>query len=158
MLEEYKTYSDKFTYEFVDPDVQRAFARQFQNPYSGSVFFTAGTKQQEAASIDEQSLTSALLKVTTDKPKVAYFIIGHGERDIQDTSNAGFSQIRQKLEDDNYQIATLTLATTSTVPSDASVLILASPQAELASKGPRHSVQLLAPGWTHGGAGRSRPA
>jgi ABC-type uncharacterized transport system involved in gliding motility auxiliary subunit len=134
LLEEYKTYSDKLTYEFVDPDVQRAFASQFQNPYSGTVFFIVGNKQQKAASIDEQSLTSALLKVTTDKPKVAYFIIGHGERDIQDTSNAGYSQIRQKLENDNYQIASLTLATTSTVPSDASVLILASPKAELAQK------------------------
>jgi len=72
--------------------------------------------------------------VTTDKPKVAYFIGGHGERDIQDTSNAGFSQIRQKLENDNYQIATLTLPATSTVPSDASVLILASPKAELLQK------------------------
>jgi ABC-type uncharacterized transport system involved in gliding motility auxiliary subunit len=134
LLEEYKTYSDKLTYEFVDPDVQRAFAARFQNPYSGSVFFISGNRQQKAASIDEQSLTSALLKVTTDKPKVAYFIIGHGERDMQDTSNAGFSQIRQKLEDDNYQVATLTLATTSTVPSDASVLILASPKAELPQK------------------------
>ncbi len=134
LLKEYKTYSDKFTYEFVDPDVQRAFAARFQNPYSGSVYFTAGDKQQKAASIDEQSLTSALLKVTTDKPKVAYFIIGHGERDIQDSSNAGFSQIKQKLEGDNYQVSTLTLATTSTIPSDASVLVLASPKAELPQK------------------------
>jgi gliding motility-associatede transport system auxiliary component len=147
LLKEYKVYSDKFTYEFVDPDVQRAFARQFQNPYSGSVFFTAGAKQQKAASIDEQSLTTALLKVTTDKPKVAYFIIGHGERDIQDTSNAGFSQIRQKMEDDNYQVATLTLATTSTVPSDASVLILASPQTEL----PQKELDTLSNYLQHGG-------
>ena len=134
LLEEYKAYSDKLTYEFVDPDMQRAFARQFQNPYSGTIFFIVGSKQQKANTIDEQSLTSALLKVTTDKQKVVYFITGHGERDIDDFSNGGFDQVKQKLESDNYQVATLTLATTSTVPSDASVLILASPKAELPPK------------------------
>jgi len=148
LLDEYRFYTDKLTYEFVDPDVQRAFASQFENPYSGTLFFTSGDRQQRVSTIDEQALTSALLKVTQDKQKVVYFITGHGERDVQDLSDAGYSQIKRRLENDNYEVATLALSTISnTVPSDASVLVVASPQVEL----PQNERDILINYLHHGG-------
>ncbi len=148
LLDEYRFYTDKLTYEFVDPDVQRAFASQFENPYSGTLFFTSGDRQQRVSTIDEQALTSALLKVTQDEQKVVYFITGHGERDVQEYGDRGFSQIKRKLENDNYEVAPLILATISdTIPSDASVLVLAAPQVEL----PQNERDILINYLHHGG-------
>jgi ABC-type uncharacterized transport system involved in gliding motility auxiliary subunit len=58
---------------------------------------------------------------------VVYFLIGHGERASDGFAQNGYSQAKQVLERDNYQVKTTNLAITPTVPADAAVLVVASP-------------------------------
>ena len=59
---------------------------------------------------------------------------GHGERDISREAQDGYLQIREGLEVDNYEVATLPWSPADedvTVPDDAALLVIAGPTGEL---------------------------
>lgn len=72
----------------------------------------------------EQKLTSAILNVTTPEKKKIYFLEGHGELSIEEPGGAGLSKLKQLLEEDQYEVATLSLGTEGTVPSDARIIAI----------------------------------
>lgn len=132
LLKEYALASrGKLSYEFVDPEQQPALARQLGITSYGSLVFQQGDRQQIVFAPDEQGLTSALLKVTSDTQKTIYFLTGHGEAGPEDFSGRGLSTWRDALARDNYNVASLNLAVTDTVPSDAAVVVVAAPQKPL---------------------------
>jgi ABC-type uncharacterized transport system involved in gliding motility auxiliary subunit len=119
--------------EYVDPDQKPALARQLGISSSGVLVFQRGSKKQESYAIDEQDITSNILKVSQDVQKAVYFTVGHGERDPEGYDAANYSQIKAILERDNYLVKTLNLATvTDTLPSDVAVLVVAGPRGPFA--------------------------
>ncbi len=135
MLQRYAAESKYFTYEVVDAEKDRAKVLQYKITSPGVLLFIRGDRRQETYGIDEQSLTSTLLKVIRNKPKTVYFITGHGERDPGQFHNSGYSSIKTAMDHDFFKVKKLDLATiTTTVPADANVLVLAAPQKPLAKK------------------------
>ncbi len=132
LLKEYAVRSNgRLTYEFVDPELKPAQARQAGITRDGTLLFTAGTKRQEVNGSTEQDFTSAIVKVTRDTPKKVYFLTGHGERGIEDGSQQGMTQARLGLERDNYKVEAFNTAVTNTLPVDVDVLVIASPTKSL---------------------------
>lgn len=127
LLKEYVYHSDKISYEIVDPEQKPSLAREYGVTRDGTIIFEQGDRRQDALGYDEQAFTSALVKATRQEAKKVYFLTGHKERDPQSTEAAGYQQIAKGLEQDNYAIETLNLVVTPTVPSDASVVIIAAP-------------------------------
>jgi ABC-type uncharacterized transport system involved in gliding motility auxiliary subunit len=127
LLAEYTNHTDKITYEVIDPDVQPFVAQQYGITSYGTIVFESGGRRQDSFVADEQEITGAILKVSRESQKVVYFLTGHGERDPGGYEQSDYSQIRDALERDNYVVNTLNLAISSTVPVDASVLVIAAP-------------------------------
>ncbi|MBC7225443.1 MAG: GldG family protein, partial [Anaerolineae bacterium] len=99
----------------------------------GVLLFERGDKRQETYALDEQDITSAILKVSRDTQKGVYFVTGHQERDPEAFTQDGYSTIKQLLEQDNYIVQTINLATiTTTLPSTATVLVVAGAQYDYA--------------------------
>ena len=139
-LYEFNRRNRDFNYEFIDPDLTPARARQdgiseyptivFQaeesdlNPYLLTPFFFG-----EEFVLSEQDLVSALLISTGEQQKVVYFTTGHGERNTADLDeeSGGFGFARSGLLGDNYAVRTLNLKQVEAIPSDAAVLIVAGP-------------------------------
>lgn len=128
LFAEYLYHTDKLSLEIVDPDQKPAVARQYGITSYGTIVFERGARRQDTFGTDEQSITSAILKVSRDEQKGIYFITGHKERDPEGYSEDGFSAIKALLEKNNYTVGTLNLAMTSTIPSDAAALVIAGPQ------------------------------
>lgn len=132
LLKEYSVRGgERFSYEVIDPELKPALARQAGITRDGTLVFTAGERRQDVFTVSEQEFTSAILKVSSEEQKTVYFLIGHGERDPEDFSQQGFSQAKRGLEQDNYQVATLNLAITDTIPADIAALVIADPQKPL---------------------------
>jgi len=131
LLTEYSYRTDKISYEFVDPDLDPFVAQQYEIASYGTIVFESSGRRQDIFTVDEQEITGAILKVSRESQKVVYFLMGHGERDASGYDETGYSGVRDYLEKDNYIVNTLHLAISSTVPSDASVLIVAAPQSPL---------------------------
>ncbi len=128
-LNEYKRYTDKLSYQFVDWQANPQLALDYKVQYDGTIVFERGKRREIATSDDEETLTNALLKVSQDTQPTIYMTTGHGEHAPQDSGDNGYSMIVGALEAENFKIEALDLKTlTETMPSNISVLVIAGPR------------------------------
>ena len=72
----------------------------------------------------ELQFTAAIYAVGYGRTPKAYFVAGHGERLPDDTDqNLGWSKFGRLLQENNVEIARLTLRGGTEIPADASLLI-----------------------------------
>jgi len=168
------------TVEFVDIYRQRKRAQELATDYNltngSSIIIASGDKVREISQVGlyeydngktrgfrgEQIFTSAILEVSAKKTEKIYFLVGHGEMRLDDVDALrGLSQLESYLRERNFEVATLDLAIEATVPEDASLLIVPSPQASLQpeeveklrrymSDGNGRMITLIDPGRRHG--------
>ncbi len=127
LMREYTSRSNLITYDTVDPVLRPAQARQ-AGVTSPSIVLSSGGKQQTIISVDEQSITGAIIKLTQDKPRTVVFTTGHREYDPKSGGSNGYTGAGSKLQQDGYNVVTVNLAISNTIPSDATALVVAGPQ------------------------------
>jgi ABC-type uncharacterized transport system involved in gliding motility auxiliary subunit len=80
----------------------------------------------------EQALTSALISLTKDRSEKIYFLQGHGEMGLNQVDlERGLSELKIRLLQNHFQVAELDLSMHTSVPDDADLLIIPSPQGAL---------------------------
>ena len=131
LLMEYDYYSDRITYEFVDPDRHPGMARRYGVTTYGTLIAETDEKEEKVSGSTEEVMTNVLLKVTREGKKVVYFLDGHGEKNIDSNERDGYDVARRAIEDDNYVVKKHLLMQEATVPEDCSVLVIAGPQKDL---------------------------
>lgn len=100
---------------------------------SGTVILKVGENQQRLETdFDEEAVTNAIVKVTSDTAHSVCVVQGHGELDYKDDQTAqGFGVAMQRLEAQNYKTSELSLLDTQPAPETCEVVILAAPRGEL---------------------------
>lgn len=132
LLNEYSHYSPKFKYEFVDPDKKPGLAKKYNIKTYGTILLECQGKEEKINKSTEEDITNALISVTREGVKKIYFTTGHGERDIDNSEQSGYSTAKQSITDENYEIDKILLANPQdSIPSDCSVLVVAGPQSDL---------------------------
>ena len=89
LMTEYRNLNQKLSYKVVDPQDRPEVAKQYGVTRMGQVIVASGQRTERVESNDEQSITSAILKVTRDAVKTVCFVEGHGEKSI--SSNEGYA-------------------------------------------------------------------
>jgi ABC-type uncharacterized transport system involved in gliding motility auxiliary subunit len=131
-LEQYEALSSHVKVEYVDPLVEPSRAREYDvRPPYPVIVLQRGEKRARAASTGEQDLTNGFLKVTRAGKKTVCFAEGAGERDIDDSSEGGFSSARAVLARNLYETRKLPLARETAIPEDCSVVAVAGPQKDI---------------------------
>ncbi|MCY4512684.1 MAG: Gldg family protein [Bdellovibrionales bacterium] len=103
----YKQKTTKFKVRFVDTYKDNALAEKFNlsdlpDKNQKEIFVFAeheGRSVRITAPFNEQSITSALVKVKKRTTKEIYFLVGHGEKDLQDDRPDGLKIFQQGLMD-----------------------------------------------------------
>ena len=132
LLTEYSHFSQRLKTEFLDPDKNPGIAKQYSINRYNTVIVESMGKRERIDELTEENLTNAIIKVTRDEVKTLYFTTGHGERSLQDSEQNGYSTAKQLIQDENYNIDEIMLAAAGAeIPSDCSVLVLASPRSDL---------------------------
>ncbi len=132
LLESFAAASDRFGFEFIDPDKRPEMAEQYEIAEYSTVHVTVGTETSRIAEAAEQELTNTLIRLTQARRRIAYFLTGHGEPDPEDsTSDTGYGQAKSALDNEGYDVVPLVLGTVPDVPGDADLLILTGPQRPL---------------------------
>ncbi len=131
LFELYSYHSPKFKYRFVDPDRKPAIARKYGIKEYGTVLLLSGNNKEILYKWDEEKITNGIIKVTRKEKKRVYFLTGHGENDINDISEKGFSKVRDALENEGYEVKEILLVREKGIPKDASVLIINGPKKDL---------------------------
>jgi ABC-type uncharacterized transport system involved in gliding motility auxiliary subunit len=136
LLDNYHRQSNKFKFEYVDPELKPGLAERFGVKDYGEVYLEFQTKRQlvqiisEDERLSEIKLTNRLQQMINPKTAKVYFLQGHSEHPLS-ASKGAISKAIQGLTDKNFTISTLNLAERPQVPNDADVVIVAGPQKEL---------------------------
>jgi ABC-type uncharacterized transport system involved in gliding motility auxiliary subunit len=130
-LERSSQYTPYLTYEFHDPNIEPTLAQSYELSNYGLVF-VSGNNTLEAHTVDEETITSGLIRVTSDQQKQVYFITGHGELGLTNPAPEGLSEVKAALEQENYLVQTINLATAlDSLSADSTILILAGAKRDL---------------------------
>ena len=140
LLKEYENYSNQLSVKAIDPTLYPDQANQYgvvgTAAEYGTVVFKTEDGQRlvygpEIAAEAEHAFTSAILEVSGIIQKKVYFLTGHGEGDIESTTETGFSQAYDGLRTNLFQVGTLNLLFTHKIPEDCAALVIAGPREPL---------------------------
>ncbi|MFN0172367.1 MAG: GldG family protein [Bryobacteraceae bacterium] len=128
LLDRYNNLSTKLKVEFVDPDKKPQLARAAGIEKLGTIIVTNGVKRQEAKSLSEEELTSAIIRSMKEGKKQICFVKGSGEHEIEDSGRSGYSEAKSALEKDNHAVETISLLEKAEVPSSCTVAVVGGPR------------------------------
>jgi ABC-type uncharacterized transport system involved in gliding motility auxiliary subunit len=135
LLAQYKAAAKgNFTYEFHDPVGEPALTKSYNVTGDGTLILVSGTAHEELRFASEQEVTGALIRLAHPTSRTIYFLNSQGERDIAGTDNNGIASSIDLLKKQNYNVVTLDLQVSTTVPADARVLVIAGPLKPLTDK------------------------
>jgi len=95
---------------------------------AGAAVVERDARTEHLKETDEQSLTSAILKVTQERQKSVCFVTGHGERSLTSSDGEGYSGVQRSLERENYTVKPLNLIEAKQVPAECDVIVVAGPK------------------------------
>lgn len=128
LLENYKNHANgKFDFVFIDPDQNPLAARQAGITGDGKIFLQMGDQHEIVAYASEQDITSALIRLMNPGQRIIFFLTGHGESDIQKSSDIAYTTAKAALEAKNYTVQSLNLLAQNQIPANATVIMIAGP-------------------------------
>ena len=142
LLDEFASRSRKFDYRFVDPELNRSVALQYDVKEYPTIVFeeVESGRQQHIFGLTEQDYVTGILVATGVDQKKVYYLTGHKEagltRDVVtgDIVPDGLDFALQGMQRDNYAIQALNLTQAGEVPEDAAVLLIAGPKQQLSKQ------------------------
>lgn len=144
LIKQYSAYSDKIKYEIVTIENNYKIVEKYRlSDYSyGSMVVVCGNKDTtlfpdyqfasydyssgEQVDISEETITNAILNVSTDDPVKIYFTTGQGEFTLNEISTL-VTTLKNKI----YECEELNLLSVSTIPEDCDVLAILNPKSDL---------------------------
>jgi len=75
----------------------------------------------------EKALISAMLKVTRGAAREVYFMVGQGQREVDDTSSSGLSELDRQLAQDGLGVSRWNPLTDGPIPEDCACLSIIAP-------------------------------
>jgi ABC-type uncharacterized transport system involved in gliding motility auxiliary subunit len=131
-MKEYRNLSSRFSFERIDPQKNLEVAKQYKITKLGDVVVVCGDRNEHPKDTTESSIINAIIKVTRDSLKKVCFVEGHGEKRLSSTNEGdGYGVVDKMLKDENYETKTINLVSTTDVPADCDVLVLAGPKQQL---------------------------
>ncbi len=126
MLKEYEIHSKHVKVRTYDPKLALDKVEQYNRPYDGTIFVEAGGRKEEVQGGTEEQISSAILAVTTGEKTKVYMLTGHGEQSLDAFGEQGLSVLKRYLENEQYQVESISLATEKEpqVPADCAVLAI----------------------------------
>ena len=131
LLSAYRYRNDKIHYRIIDPQVSPVLAEQAGISRVPAIRVASAERSVLLTKMDEESLTNAIYRVTAAERKKVYFVEGHGEASIDESSDpTGLGSFADALRKQNYTVESIFPAKMDAIPDDAAVVIM--PSAERA--------------------------
>jgi len=132
--------SNLLAFQFIDLDKNPARAASFDVSNYGAAIIEYQGKREQLRYFSEDTLVTALIRLTEKDKKIMRFVGGHGEKSLStDEAASSFSQVKHALELENYRVEPLLLMNADQIPDDTLILVIAGPQEDYLA----HEIELL---------------
>ncbi len=117
---------------FIDPEKEPEKTRAARVQLNGEMVVEYAGRSEHLTQINEQTLTSALLRLAHSREQTVMYLDGHGERKLDGIANQDLGGLfGTKLKQNGFRINSLNLAIAQDVPSNVSLLVITQPQVDL---------------------------
>jgi ABC-type uncharacterized transport system involved in gliding motility auxiliary subunit len=112
----------------IDPDREPELTERYGVKAYNTVRIAYGDATNQVTQPTEENITNALIKLTRTGKQTVCVIEGHGEPDVEDKENPrGLAQAKAALENENYEVKKVLLASMEKVPADCNIVMIAGP-------------------------------
>lgn len=132
-LRAYRRAKPDLQLQLVDPreDPKRAEAAGIRAPNELVIEYRRRTEHLPLGEFSEQSFASALTRLARGSASLVLWLDGHGERRLDGVANHDLGDFGRQLQAKGVQLNSVNLALAQEVPSNAAMLVIASPQGDL---------------------------
>jgi len=99
----YQRYKPDTRLVFIDPVKQPEATRQSGIRGNGELVVEFGGRREHLTTLNEQTLTSALLRLARGKAQLLMYVSGHGERKLDGAANHDLGEFGKRLEQNGRQ-------------------------------------------------------
>jgi ABC-type uncharacterized transport system involved in gliding motility auxiliary subunit len=128
----YQRYKSDINLVFVDPSKEPEKTRAANIQLNGEMVLEYAGRSEHLSQINEQIVTSTLLRLAHTRDQIVMYLDGHGERKLDGIANHDLGALfGAKLKQNGFHLNSLNLALAQEVPNNVSVLVIAQPQLDL---------------------------
>ena len=128
----YQRYKADINLAFVDPEKDAEKTRAARVQLNGEMVVEYAGRSEHLTQLNEQILTSTLLRLAHSRDQTVMYLDGHGERKLDGIANHDLGTLfGAKLRQNGFRLNSLNLALAQEVPINASVLVITQPQLDL---------------------------
>lgn len=127
----YQRIKPDLSLAFIDPVEQPILTQQADVTVNGELVIQYNQRTEHLTTINEQAFSNALMRLARAEDKLIVALSGHGERRLEGNANYDLGEFGKYLRTNGFNSQTLNFAIEQDVPANASVLLIASPQADL---------------------------
>ena len=128
----YQRYKPDIRLVFIDPEKEAEKTRAARVQLNGEMVIEYAGRSEHLTQINEQIVTSTLLRLAHTRDQTVMYLDGHGERKLDGIANHDLGALfGAKLKQNGFRINSLNLALAQEVPGNASVLVITQPQLDL---------------------------
>jgi len=134
-LRPYQRVKPEIALTLVDPreQPQRAAAAGLRSPNELVIEYRKRTEHLPLADFSERSFVNALMRLMRTADNLVMWLDGHGERKLDGIANHDLGDFGRQLIQRGLRLNSLNLALAQEVPDNAALLVIASPQVNLAA-------------------------
>lgn len=126
----YQRYKADIGLTFIDPAKQPELARQAGAQLNGEMLVEYNGRHERLTTLNEQTLTSLLLRLAHRKNQLILYVDGHGERKLDGIANHDLGEFGKRLVQNGFRISPLNLTLAQDVPENASLLVITQPRVD----------------------------
>jgi len=127
----YQRIKPDFTFTFIDPTEHPKVTQEAGIKVNGEMVVTFNGRSEHLTIVNEQVFTNLLIRLVRSGEKLVMGLSGHGERRLDGRANHDLGEFGKQLSMKGFKTDSLNLAIAQDIPTNASVLIIASPQVDL---------------------------
>ncbi|HEX3605742.1 MAG TPA: DUF4350 domain-containing protein, partial [Candidatus Dormibacteraeota bacterium] len=142
LLDQFQRADPQIAYRILDFTTARGEALRLGAHDDGDVAVEVNGRREVVNPLTELTVTSALQRLARGRAQTLCNIVGHGERELDDTDPGGYDAARALLEDNAVDTGRLDLTVADRIPPQCTVLALIDPHATLLPR----EIQLI-DGW-----------
>lgn len=130
----YQRYKNDITLTFIDPEKEAEKARAAGIQLNGEMIIEYAGRSEHLTAINEQTVSSTLLRLAHRREQTIMYLDGHGERKLDGIANFDLGlAFGAKLKQNGFRINSLNLALAQAVPTNTELLVVTQPQVDLLS-------------------------
>ena len=136
LLKRFAQATPNFRWLVIDPEKKPQLVDEFGISQSGTIHFSFEGEEKKreakiARDITEQEIVNALLKLKRGEGKKVYYIVGHGEPDLDSQTDVGYLFLRDFIHGENLKLEKVSLGASGDLPADAAAVLLMGPKKQL---------------------------